>query len=161
MFSKALERLPREISVGVCRHNGAEFRHKEAYESLVEEVWGSFNWEIRRGDRTQMVEFETTGGKGNMPTGSLLVCETTTHEQVWSLATPLKARAVASAFGKTFPPTRPPIAQDWVSEQTFRQLIGFGCVAHLVMMVSRPTAVGFVFGIVAVIALAANNVTEE
>lgn len=159
MFSEVMERLPRETK-GLYEHAGAQFKRKEGYESLVEDAWGSFNWEVRRGDRADVIEFEVTRPTARIPRGSVLVSETTAHEQTWSLATPLDARAVTAAFGRQLRVGQP-AAQEMVSAQAFKQLIGFGCMAHLVLLVTKPTGMGFFFGIVAFSVLVARNWNEE
>ncbi|MDO9438844.1 DUF4178 domain-containing protein [Hydrogenophaga sp.] len=162
MFSEVLERLPKETANGGFEHEGATFQRKEAYESRVEEVWGSFNWEMRRGDRASVVELGVSRATAKVPKGSVLVSETTAHEQTWSLALPLAARAVASAFGKNLPAaSKVAPTQELVSDAVFRRLLGFGCMGHLMMVFIRPTGIGFAFGILAFLALMIGKLNEE
>lgn len=144
-LSEQLQRVPRQTSTARVSLESQDFKLKEAYESQVDEARGSFNWEVRAGDRTRTAEYENTRGSAGQR--SLLVCEATNSELTWSLCTPLVATAVASAFGlKRVKERSAPLVEGPMSAQTAALASAWAAAAHLPLFLIRPSVGGFLLG---------------
>jgi hypothetical protein len=73
-----------------ARYQGRTFKRFGDVVGTVEEVLGEFNWEVRRGDQTRLVDYVSP------PDG--LSVEYTDSEVNWSLCAHLEAREVVEAF---------------------------------------------------------------
>lgn len=145
-FSQQLQRIPKSKGNNRVTLESRDYRFKEGYEAEVEEAWGSFNWEVRAGDKIRTEEYENT--QGSLGTRSLLVSEATDSEFSWSLCSPMPASAVAAAFGVKQLQERAPGFEGPVSAKTAAAVSGWLLGAHIVFFFIRPSLVGFLLGAV-------------
>lgn len=144
---------------------GASFMRNDAYRATVRHAWGSLPARAARGDVTDCVEYRVRAPSHGAPSGSVLVRETTAHEQAWTLCLPLRADQVEVAFGlrarvrqgaKGKPQaaaalparTRPTLvtADDDDGLPAFmREAAFWGGFLHLFLWLDAPTRPGFVF----------------
>lgn len=73
-----------------CRYQGGTWSRTYTYGARVKDVFGAFNWRVRRGDRRQVTDYAHGGRQ--------LTCEESAQEITWSLATPVPPATVSQAF---------------------------------------------------------------
>lgn len=83
------ERWP-VVAGKACRLDGTTWTMRHRYRSRVRQAVGAFNWRVRHGDTTAIVEF--------VQGQQVLNRETSDAEVTWSLATPLPLAELAAAF---------------------------------------------------------------
>lgn len=84
-----------DMNAGSCRWGSRGWYRGYVYDSRVEEVFGAFNWRVRRGDITHISEYANGA--------DVLTREATDDEITWSLARPLADAVVRRAFGLPVP----------------------------------------------------------
>lgn len=94
-----------------------------AYDARVEQVFGAFNWRVRRGDVSRVTDF---AGHTDM-----LTREESGNEVVWSHAVPMSGTTVAQAFGLSMPKASASVARSMAGDDDE----GLGTIAVLATMV--------------------------
>lgn len=145
-----LDTWPTELSSSLQGYQVASFELSDSYKSTVDKVWGSFNWRIHQGDTADCEEYRVKRASPAVPAGSLLVQETTTTEQTWSLCTPLKATLVATAFGKAKPvlPKKKLVAAEADEGFPLAGLLKLAAGAHGLVWLLAPTFAGLIIGLI-------------
>lgn len=142
----------------------ARFEPSDDYVSEVERAWGSFNWEVRAGNKASCSEYVVSRGSQAVPVGSLLVSETTHEEQSWTLCTPLDFAHVAAAFGKAPQRVKKPAAKpqpERASEDPVDGWIWGAAIVHGGIFLFNPTFFGLVLGLIAAGGILAINLNVE
>lgn len=91
---------PTDVDNASCRYAGRAWRRRYAYASRVDEVFGAFNWRVRRGDVTTITEYVNRTESLNK--------ESTDEEVTWSLASPVASETLRRAFKAAIPPVPSP-----------------------------------------------------
>ena len=84
---------PTGVSDIMSTFRGTTWALKYEYEARVREVYGAFNWRVRRGDLVRVTDF--------VRHNQVLTREQSDNEMTWSHATPVSEATIARAFGLT------------------------------------------------------------
>jgi ribosomal protein S27E len=148
LFVEPLDVWPARPDAQRAELRGQRFQLKDRYDSRVERVWGSFNWAVRAGDTAACEEFALQRGTPELPQGSVLTCETTAHEQVWSLGVPLSHAAVATAFGKkTAAARRRPPDGSTARVESLDNAMTLSLFGHGFLWITHPSMFGLLLGV--------------
>lgn len=82
---------PTEVDATACRWRERPWRRRYAYASRVDEVFGAFNWRVRRGDVVQVADYANGA--------QTLTRECSDAEVTWAWARPVAFATVRRAFG--------------------------------------------------------------
>ena len=92
--AKVQEKWPSWSGGDSATLNKLAFRELYEYQAKVLVAAGAFNWRVKAGDTTRVVEFE------NGQTKSRLAAEITSEEMTWSQSTPVAADQIRAWFGQ-------------------------------------------------------------
>ncbi|MBB6593444.1 DUF4178 domain-containing protein, partial [Ralstonia solanacearum] len=90
--AKVLERWPEAVDARGAVLDGKRFARSDDYSARVSYAAGAFNWRVKSGDVTRVVEY---GASANG-----LAAESDAHELNWSRSTPVSAAEIQAWFGK-------------------------------------------------------------
>ena len=126
-----------------ARWRNRTWKRTYAYASRVEQVFGAFNWRVKRGDTSQITDFACNS--------DVLTREQSGDEVTWSHAQPISAAAVARAFGLSMPrtPAARAVASNDTSDEDGEGLLTIAVIATVVLvgLAEEISAVALLFGI--------------
>lgn len=156
-FVEVLDDWPVRTSATEVQLRSVRFQLDDTYTSRVDRVWGSFNWRIDAGAAAHCQEYVAAHSSPEIPRDSRLVCETTDHEQTWSICIPIARDAIVAAFGKRkekqarrHPPARESgrraAAADEESADLAENMLTIALFGHGVLWINEPSMFGLFLG---------------